>query len=112
MSQAAAPACSYTVSPTSLSFGRDVGDSLGDGEHNRRLRVDVRLGPFVGDGDWQRDGIRNGHGDRLDQQRGSRSAPLTVAGKTVTVSQAPRRCSYTVSPTSLSFRRAATARCR
>jgi hypothetical protein len=98
------PSCSYSVSPTSLSF-QSGGGSL-------TVAVTASSGcswtSSSGSAWASVSGSGSGSGSAtvtaVSNSGGARSATVTVAGVTVAVNQAaPATCSYTVSPTSLSF---------
>jgi len=103
------PTCSYTVSPTSLSFQSDSSTAT--------VSVTTTAGctwTSSSTSSWASvSGGGTGSGTAtvavMANGTSSRSATIVVAGKYVTVSQeaAAATCSYSVSPTSLSF--AATA---
>jgi hypothetical protein len=100
------PACSYTVSPASLSFPADGGSAP----------VEVKT---AGNCPWTSSvsaawvtltGSQTATGDgtltctaAANPDAAQRSATLTVAGQSVTVNEAARACSYTLSAASRAF---------
>jgi hypothetical protein len=98
--------CSYSVSPTSLSFGAASGSA--------KVNVTASSGcswTSSSSSSWAKvTGSGSGSGSATvtvtSNGTTARSASLTVAGKTVSVSQSgssSTTCSYTISPTSLTF---------
>ena len=102
---AAAPTCTYSVSPTALSFQATAGTAA--------VAVTTTSGcswTSSSGTSWASvSGAATGSGTATVSVSAngatSRSATVVVAGKTVTVSQAAAApaCTYTVSPTALSF---------
>ncbi len=97
-------ACSYTVTPTSLSFGSASG--------LRNVSVVTSSGcawTIDNPSTWVTTGATGGTGSGTftvsvgANGPASRSTTLTVAGKTVTVSQSALACSYTISPGTLTW---------
>ena len=107
VSQAAAPACTVTIDPPSLSFAPAVGEG--------RVRVTTQDGcawSTSGGADWIQ--VANGSGTGSDEVRytvaantatSARSAALTIGGRSHTISQqaAAPTCTFDLQPTSQNF---------
>ena len=100
----AAPACSYTVSPTSASFTSSGGTA------NVTITTGSTCSWSVSNATgWVTTSATSGTGSATvaltapANAGGARSGSLTVAGASVSVSQAAAACTYGVSPTSASF---------
>jgi peptidyl-Asp metalloendopeptidase len=97
-------ACTFAVSPTSLSYGPGGGSMT--------LSVSTTSGcawTASSPVSWVSLSRTSGTGSRSvsvtvpENSGGQRSATLTVAGRAVSLSQAALTCSYSVSPTALTF---------
>ena len=104
VSQAAAPVCSYNVTPTSLSFGATSGAAVVSVTTAAGCAWSVSSGSSWASVSGSGIGAGSASVTVSTNGAGSRSASLTVAGRTVTVTQAAAApvCTFTVSPTSLS----------